>query len=258
MKIYGLLFLVGLLGSPTVAIAQVTPTAPSSATIGETIALQRGATVQLYPGRNSTINFRNGEVMTSIVLSDPTFVLFTPNAELDSGKAVTLILRLSNGINFPRLSRSAKPNITITTVDQEGSQNTYTLDLAIASGSPRSEQTAALSIVPDDEALIGIDNTIQTPKGQATLIHIRRGLRIAIQQGFTGRSDPIVEQVRTLLAMAENGGSLAQLARQQGVSIQVLATLAELGLSTTPRALRDTRRGSTSPSPPLTQNGDRL
>jgi hypothetical protein len=232
MKIYGLLLLFGLLGFPTVAIAQVTPTAQSSATIGETIALQRGATVQLSPGRNSTINFRNGEVMTSIVLSDPTFVLFTPNAELDSGKAVTLILRLSNGINFPRLSRSARPNITITTVDQEGSQNTYTLDLAIASGSPRLEQ--ALSIVPDDEALIGIDNTIQTPKGQATLTHVRRGLRIAIQQGFTGRSDPIVEQVRTMLAMAENGGSLAQLARQQGVSIQVLTTLAELGLSANP------------------------
>jgi hypothetical protein len=124
------------------------------------------------------------------------------------------------------------------------------LDLAIASDSPRSEQTEALSIVPDDEALIGIDNTIQTPRGQATLTHVRRGLRIAIQQGFTGRSDPIVEQVRTLLSIAENGGSLAQLARQQGVSIQVLATLAELGLDANPR--------SSSPSPPLTQNGERL
>jgi hypothetical protein len=234
MKIYGLLLLLGLLGFPTVAIAQIPSTVQSSATIGETIALQRGATIQLYPGRNSTINFRNGEVMTSIVLSDPTYVLFTPNAELDSGKAVTLILRLSNGISFPRLSRSAKPNITITTVDQAGSQNTYTLDLAIASGSPRSEQTETLAIVPDDEALISADNTIQTPKGQATLTHVRQGLRIAIQQGFTRRSDPIVEQVRMLLSMATNGGSLAELARQQGVSIQVLATLAELGLNANP------------------------
>jgi hypothetical protein len=121
--------------------------------------------------------------------------------------------------------------------------------LAIASGSPRSEQTEALAIVPDDEALIGIDNTIQTPKGQATLTHVRQGLRIAIQRGFTGRSDPIVEQVRTLLSMVANGGSLAQLARQEGVPIQVLASLAELGLSANSR--------SPSTVSPLTQNGNR-
>jgi hypothetical protein len=48
MKTYGLLILTGLLVFPTVAVAQITPTVESSATIGETIALQRGATVQLF------------------------------------------------------------------------------------------------------------------------------------------------------------------------------------------------------------------
>ena len=73
---------------------------PTLNPIGATTALQEGATVKIFPGRASVINFRTNEFITSITLSDPTYVLYTPNAEIDSGQTTALILRLSDGIAF--------------------------------------------------------------------------------------------------------------------------------------------------------------
>jgi hypothetical protein len=219
-----------LMTFPIVTQAQ-TPDSRTLNPIGATTALQEGATVQIFPGRASVINFKNDEFITSVTLSDPTYVLYSPNAEIDSGQATALILRLSNGIPFENLSRSSKPNISITTINAENEQNTYLFDLQIASGLPQVNQDYnGIAIVPDEEAIAINDNVIQTPKGDATINHIERGLRIAIRRGFTQRSDPIVNQVREILAQVRNGGSVRAIARQIGVPLSVLAALGELGL----------------------------
>jgi hypothetical protein len=199
--------------------------------IGATTALQEGATVQIFPGRASVINFKNDEFITSVTLSDPTYVLYSPNAEIDSGQATALILRLSNGIPFENLSRSSKPNISITTINSGNEQNTYLFDLQIASGLPQANQDYnGIAIVADEDALNPNGNAIQTSKGDATINHIERGLRIAIRRGFTNRGDPIVNQVREILAQVRNGGSVRAIAQQMGVPLSVLAALGELGL----------------------------
>jgi hypothetical protein len=68
---------------------------PTLNPIGATTALQEGATVKIFPGRASVINFRTDEFITSITLSDPTYVLYTPNAEIDSGQT-TALTRISH------------------------------------------------------------------------------------------------------------------------------------------------------------------
>jgi hypothetical protein len=232
----------GLIGKPEVAFAQAPPPAPSSAVIatparlptlnlvGATTALQEGATMKIFPGRASVINFRNDEFITSVLVSDPTYVLFTPNAEIDSGQATSLILRLSEGINFESLTRSSRPNIVITTTNKEGQQKTYLFDLEIASGLPASRDQNGIAIIPDNEVIATNGNSIQTPKGSATMNDIERGLRISIEQGFTPNTDPIVAQVQEVLAQSRNGGSLIAIAEQVGVPIAVLSSLGELGL----------------------------
>ena len=204
---------------------------PTLNPIGATAALQEGATVKIFPGRASVINFRTDEFITSITLSDPTYVLYTPNAEIDSGQTTALILRLSDGIAFENLTRSSRPNISITTINQKGKQTTYLFDLEIASGLPiPNRDYNGIAIVPDNEAIASNGNGIQTMKGYATMNHIERGLRIAIRQGFTVRTDPIVAKVQEVLAQSRNGGSLMAIAQQVGVPLSVLTTLGELGL----------------------------
>jgi hypothetical protein len=238
----------GLMFSPNMAQAQIptqTPRlgaiapsvrSPTLNPIGATTALQDGATVKIFPGRASVINFRTDEFITSVTLSDPTYVLYAPNAEIDSGQATALILRLSNGIPFENLSRSSKPNISITTMNKEHEQKTYLFDLELASGLPQANRDHnGIVIVPDNEAIAINGNVIQTSKGDATMNQIERGLRIAIRQGLTARTDPIVNQVREILAQARNGGSLRAIAQQAGVPLSVLTALGELGLDASQR-----------------------
>ena len=241
----------GLIVLPDLAHAQVPSRLPRPAVIirparlptlnpiGATTALQEGATVRIFPGRASIINFRTNEFITSITLSDPTYVLYTPNAEIDSGQTTALILRLSDGIVFENLTRSSRPNISITTINQEGKQKTYLFDLEIASGLPiPNRDHNGIVIVPDNQACCFADtarvasngNVIQTAKGDATMNDIERGLRISIRQGFTTRTDPIVAKVQEVLAQSRNGGSLMAIAQQIGVPLSVLTTLGELGL----------------------------
>lgn len=228
---------------PELALAQVSSPAPRPAVmvrparlptlnpIGATTALQEGATVKLFPGRASVINFRTDEFITSITLSDPTYVLYNPNAELDSGQTTALILRLSDGIAFRNLTRSSRPNISITTINKEGKQKTYLFDLEIASGLPiPNRDHNGIAIVPDNEAITITGNVIQTINGNATVNDIERGLRVSIRQGFTTSTDPIVAKVQEVLAQSRNGGSLMAIAQQEGVPIAVLTTLGELGL----------------------------
>ncbi|MCY7283203.1 MAG: hypothetical protein LH679_07115 [Cyanobacteria bacterium CAN_BIN43] len=233
----------GLIVLPDLAQAQVPSRLPRPAVIirparlptlnpiGATTALQEGATVKIFPGRASVINFRTNEFITSITLSDPTYVLYTPNAEIDSGQTTALILRLSDGIVFENLTRSSRPNISITTINQEGKQKTYLFDLEIASGLPiPNRDHNGIVIVPDNQAIASNGNVIQTAKGDATMNDIERGLRISIRQGFTTRTDPIVAKVQEVLAQSRNGGSLMAIAQQVGVPLSVLTTLGELGL----------------------------
>ena len=233
----------GLIVLPDLAQAQVPSRLPRPAVmvrparlptlnpIGATTALQEGTTVRIFPGRASVINFRTDEFITSITLSDPTYVLYTPNAEIDSGQTTALILRLSDGIVFENLTRSSRPNISITTINQEGKQKTYLFDLEIASGLPiPNRDHNGIAIVPDNEAIASNGNVIQTAKGNATMNDIERGLRISIRQGFTTRTDPIVAKVQEVLAQSRNGGSLMAIAQQVGVPLSVLTTLGELGL----------------------------
>jgi hypothetical protein len=235
----------GLLCFPSLAQAQIPrgepitrpARTPTLKPVGSTTALEEGASVQLFPGRASVINFRTNEFITSVTLSDPTYVLYAPNAEIESGQATVLILRLSNGISFENLSRSSKPNISITTTNDQDEQTTYLFDLEIASGLPVANRDQnGIAIVPDNEVISSSGDVIQTAKGEATMNHIQRGLRIAIHQGLTSRTDPVVAQVQEVLAQSRNGGSLRAIAQQVGVPLSVLSALGEMGLDAAQRS----------------------
>jgi len=243
LVLYCTISVAGLICLPELALAQIPSPAsrpavmvrparlPTLNPIGATTAIQEGAMVKIFPGRASVINFRTDEFITSITLSDPTYVLYTPNAEIDSGQTTALILRLSDGIAFENLTRSSRPNISITTINKGGRQKTYLFDLEIASGLPiPNRDHNGIAIVPDNEVIATNGNVIQTAKGYATTNHIERGLRIAIRQGMTSSTDPIVAKVQEVLAQSRNGGSLMAIAQQVGVPIAVLSTLGELGL----------------------------
>jgi hypothetical protein len=249
MKWIPLILVLSLSGFSPSVVAQTRPRAvepppESILRIGETQAYREPTAVSLFPGRSVVIDFRNGEMISFIQVSDPTYVLFQTNAEIESGQAKTIVLRLSDGIRFEHLTQSDRPNLIVTTTMLDGTSHTYSFDLNITSGQPKPNQDFnGIAIVPNTE--IGDGNTIQTSLGAATLEDISEGLRLAIRRGYTQSNDPIVAQVEDLLVRSRNGESLIEVARTQQISMRLLSALGEIALGQ-----RKPRTPAPNPVPP--------
>jgi hypothetical protein len=221
----------------------VSPPAESILRLGETQAYREPTAVSLFPGRSVVIDFRNGEMISFIQVSDPTYVLFQTNAAIETGNAKTIVLRLSEGIRFEHLTQSDRPNLIVTTTLPDGTLHTYSFDLNIRSGQPvAGRDFNGIAIVPNPET--GDGNTIQTSLGAATLNDLTVGLRLSIQRGYTAANDPIVGQIQELLARSRNGESLMELARTQRISMRLLSALGEIAL-----AEQQPRRPISTPPP---------
>jgi hypothetical protein len=236
MKWIPLILILGLLGFSPSVVAQtrprdVEPPPPESILrIGETQAYQEPTAVSLFPGRSVVIDFRNGEMISFVQVSDPTYVLYQTNAAIETGNARTIVLRLSDGIRFEHLTQSDRPNLIVTTTLPDGTLHTYSFDLKIGSGQPVANRDFnGIAIVPNTET--GDGNTIQTSQGAATLEDISEGLRLAIRRGYTAPDDPVVNQIQELLVRSRNGESLIELARTQQISMRLLSTLGEIALA---------------------------
>jgi hypothetical protein len=198
--------------------------------LSEAQAYREPTSVSLFPGRSVVIDFRNGEMISFVQVSDPTYVLFQTNAEMESGHAKTVVLRLSDGIRFEHLTQSDRPNLIVTTTLPDGTLHTYSFDLQINSGQPvAGRDFNGIAIVPSTE--LGDGNTIQTSLGAATLEDLAEGLRLSLRRGYTSIDDPIVAQIQELLARSRNGESLIELTRTQQISMRLLTALGEIALA---------------------------
>jgi hypothetical protein len=256
MKGTALILILSLLGFAPSSLAQTRPRAAeplpeSILRIGEAQAYREPTAVSLFPGRSVVIDFRNGEMISFVQVSDPTYVLFQTNAAIESGQAKTIVLRLSDGIRFEHLTQSDRPNLIVTTTLPDGTLHTYSFDLNITSGRPNPNRDFnGIAIVPNTET--GDGNTIQTSLGTATLDDLSEGLRLSIRRGYTSANDPIVTQIQELLVRSRNGESLLEVARTQQISMRVLSALGEIALAQQkPRALPSSERPRSPLSIPL-------
>jgi hypothetical protein len=203
--------------------------APSLSPVNQGQARQYPQSINIFAGRNSAIEFNTGETIQFIQLSDPSLIVFNTNAPVESGQANVILLRVIQPLNFPGVVRSLSPNLTVTT-----DSGTYFFDLRIIYDSQPNTVASGVAIVPGNtvSTLSNRQTVIDTSIGRGTADHIRRGLFVAIEKGYTPWNDPIVERVETAVVLMRQGTPLTEIANTLSDSSlpQVLEALAELGL----------------------------
>jgi hypothetical protein len=210
---------------PGMALAQVNPLSVEQVSAAD--AYRHTTDVAIFPGRTSLIDFRTDEMIAFVQVSDPEYILYSLNAPIESGQARSILVRLSEGIEFQYLTESATPNLIVTTITRAGESRTYAFDLVRRTGLPAAGDTNGIAIVEQVETA---QNAINTRLGPATLDDLEQGLALSIKKRYTAANDPIVRRVRDVLAHARNGGVLLQLAEANNIPISVLTALGEIAL----------------------------
>jgi hypothetical protein len=209
------------------AVAQGLPIANYDAatyqTIGRETAIAGSVKLQVAPGRMTTIQFQSDEIITAVIIADPSRMVYTASAELGSPQAKSLFLRRIEQLDFPGATTTWVTNLMMQTVDPAGQQRLYNFDITPVSETPR---FVGVTIVP---AIAG-QQTLQIANGRtASIRDIEEGLQTAIRKGYTTEDDPIVAGVRQVVAMARGENvTLADAALRANVPLAIVSELAAI------------------------------
>jgi hypothetical protein len=226
-------------------VAQTLPIANYDAatyqTIGRDTALSGSVKLQVAPGRMTTIQFQSDEIMTAVIIADPSRMVYTASAELGSPQAKSLFLRRIEQLDFPGATTTWVTNLMVQTVDPAGQQRLYNFDITPVSEVPR---FVGVTIVP---AIAG-QQTLQIANSRtANIRDIEAGLQAAIRKGYTAEADPIVAGVRQMVAIARGENvTLADAALRANVPLAIVSELAAIAFEM--RSLPITAPSSTTVS----------
>jgi hypothetical protein len=111
--------------------------------------LARAIAVKVWAGRITAIDFsRTNQKITSVVLADPSRLVYTPDTPIASGQASTLFLRQIEPLKFPGITSSKQTNLLVKTINSQGSSQLHTFEIAIATGIPEYSIVEASRTVP--------------------------------------------------------------------------------------------------------------
>ena len=206
--------------------------------ISEEQAQANAIPVDIYTGRGSVIDFRNGEVIAYIQLSDMSEIVYSTNAPLESGRSSMVVLREIEPLNFEGQTTAAVPNLIVSTIDLEGVSRTYIFDLHLKQERPSDARDNGIAIVPTNVSPMPVARRLTRPNspiinpslGQPTIDDIANGLEIAIARGYTAENDPVVAQVRQFLALVDDGQTMAAAARATNIDPAILRALRDIAL----------------------------
>ena len=179
--------------------------------------------VQVAPGRATSISFsQTDETIAYILLADASQVVYSTDAELETGQAKTVFLRVIQPLHFPGATIATVTNLMVQTVDATGHNRLYTFDI-VHSSNPRYVGVQILPAIARSQPSPVVNNLSITPD------RIQTGLSIAIMRGYTSIDDPVVAKVRQLLELvrAENL-TVSEAAQSVGIPLDVLESLARL------------------------------
>ncbi|OUC15166.1 MAG: hypothetical protein B0A82_08450 [Alkalinema sp. CACIAM 70d] len=93
--------------------------------------------VQVAPGRATSISFsQTDEKITYILLADASRLVYSTDADLETGRAKTVFLRVIQPLHFPGATTTPVTNLVVQTVDSTGQNRLYTFDI-VHSSNPR-------------------------------------------------------------------------------------------------------------------------
>jgi hypothetical protein len=211
-------------------------------TVVDQAALTQFTEVILIPGRQSLIEFRNGETIQYISLADVHQIVFSTDLPVESGQASVIVLktieplRLKGVVETPATGviRQDYPhetvyptNLVVVTVNEAGEKRTYTFDLKVSlSQTPNASNGVAIVAVDSSQTQI---LTLADGR-QANLRDIERGYAFALKEGYTNSTDPVVEKIQKFLALVRQNVPFLEAAGRVGLPFEVIEVLAEMGL----------------------------
>ena len=192
-------------------------------TVERETALQYSMPLQVAPGRTTTLTFDTDEVIAYVLLGDSSRLVYTLNGELGSAQTKLLFLRRIDPLDFPGATTTWVTTLNVQTIDATGRLRLYTFEVEPVAQPPTYVGLTITPAIPGNQTLqVGTNR-------RATLQDIEMGLAIAIQQGYTSASDPIVSQVRQFLALARNTAiTLPEAATTTQVPLAVISELANI------------------------------
>jgi hypothetical protein len=102
-----------------------------------TASQQQTVIVKVWPGRATAIDFTPvNQRLTSVVLADPSRLVYNADAPIESGQATTLFLKQIQPLKFPGATTAKLTNLFIKTVDAQGKQHLQVFNVVAAHGSP--------------------------------------------------------------------------------------------------------------------------
>ncbi|MHC5719640.1 MAG: hypothetical protein ACYTX0_48265, partial [Nostoc sp.] len=155
----------------------------------------------------------------------------------------TIFLRAIQPLKFPGATTTAITNLLVQTVDKTGQKRLYNFDIvpvrrntgyvgiqianAIASGTARRRRTAS-----ESSAIAGQQTLLIDKNRRARVDDIETGLRIAINRGYTSKSDPVVPKVQQVLSLLRNSRvTIPEAATSVGVPVEVISELGRIALN---------------------------
>ncbi|MBR8834401.1 MAG: hypothetical protein DSM106950_10295 [Stigonema ocellatum SAG 48.90 = DSM 106950] len=217
--------------SPLRTLAQT----PALRVIGQEAAVTNTTDVPVWPGRFTAIDFsQTNEIITYILIADPSRTVYNTDAELSSNQAKTVFLKVIKPLRFPGATSTKITNLSIKTRTPDGQQRLYTFNIVPGCGTPT---YSGISISPITR---GVEQTWLVGSNQVTtLSDIERGLQMAIALGYTATNDPVVFKVREFLALARNTTPIPKAAASVNLPLSVLSSLGQLGLEKSQLEVRE-------------------
>ena len=185
---------------------------------------QQTMTVKVWAGRATAIDFSAvHQRITSVVLGDPSRLVYTADAPIESGQASTRFLKQIQPLRFPGATTATLTNLLIKTIDAQGKQQLHSFNVMAAHGSPEYSNVQVSRTAAKTNS---IAPTLSTP---ALLERVEAGIQVTIARGLAKAEDPLFDRVRQFLKDVRGGDSMQGAASSAGVSLALLQKLSELG-----------------------------
>lgn len=194
-------------------------------TVGRDVAANRAIDVKVYPGRASAIDFsQTDEVVSYVLIADPSRLVFSTDTELSGGRAKTVFLRSILPLRFPGATTAKITSLSIKTVDSKGRQRLYTFNV-VPTNNRQDRLGIRIATVPS-----GNPPSLNISTGRTiTASEVERGLSIAIERRYTTSNDPVVYQVQQFLDKLRNQNlSPTDAAQEVGVDFSIIIELVKI------------------------------
>lgn len=199
--------------------------------VSQETAIANGINVSVNPGRIAVIDFSTtDEAISYIGLGDASRVVYNTDFPIPSGTAQTIFLLPIEELDFPGATTAKITNLVAKTVDAKGVSRVYNFQI----NHSNSVANLGIKITPQTRNRIANSDrqVIKVSYGRAANLNdVERGLKLAIDRGYTKADDPVVAKVRRFTTLVRNGDlSVIESAETVGVDLAVISSLAEMAL----------------------------